>query len=360
MNQFSFKLLQQLDFGTSGRNEVFSPLSVHQLMVIALGGMRGESASQLSEALAITDLAKESEKASSFLRSLAQDEGRVLDVANGIWIRPPMTLNPEFERNARSRYQAQVSPLSLDNAEAVNQVNEWVKSKTRERIERLFDRFNDREKLVLVNALAFDGKWKKPFAPRRTAKHAFRAGEDELQVDMMSLSLDAPYAEWRGRQAVRLDYEGDAYGMVVVLPRQGESLGELVEDLNAQAWTELLRSMNSRQGSVKLPKFRFNAGYSLVEPMRELGARRMFAPNFDFTFFQGERVEAYVGQIAHKAFIETDEEGTKAAAATGMTVGVTSLPVDPPFQFVADRPFFFAIVDIRSQEPLFLGTVVRP
>jgi serpin B len=208
--------------------------------------------------------------------------------------------------------------------------------------------FNANTALVLANALHFKAAWDEPFHVTREGPFKLASGA-EIKVPVMSQTEHFGYAEKDGARAVELRYEGGRFSMVIVLPREGAA-GAVPEGL--------VDAIKGRKVEIHLPRFRIESGYRLEETLVAMGMKTVFGPDADLSGINGER-DLFVAAVAHKAFIQVDEEGTEAAAATVAMAEVKS-EVGKPVEFRVDRPFLFLIRDRERKTVLFLGRVSDP
>jgi serpin B len=215
--------------------------------------------------------------------------------------------------------------------------------------------------MVLANAIYFKGKWQRAFDSKVTKPRAFHSSENqESQVPMMGQDGEFEYQEGNGCQAVRLPYKGRRLGLYVLLPEASSSVAKLLGALNIQVWQEqLLRQMASRKGSIVLPRFKLEYGAELKQPLQTMGMRLPFSDNADFSGMSPSPL--FLSAVKHKSFVEVNEEGTEAAAATIAVMRAQSVrPETKPFEMVVDRPFLFVIADQVTKAILFLGIVIDP
>jgi serpin B len=286
-------------------------------------------------------------------------------MANGLWVQQGFPLKPDFLRALLSNYDTRTETVDFGNAEAAaDAINAWVKEQTQGLIEKLFQAgdFDAQTRLALVNTLYFEGKWQFPFPKDATQDAPFYLERGETrQVPMMRLSERLPYLKGEGFEAVALPYgEGD-YRFYLFLPDKGRTVADLRKQLTPENWGKWLGAFRVVQGSLQMPRFKIEAKYDLKPPLSALGMGVAFDPDrADFSRIADVSPERlFIQKAIQKAVVEVDEEGTKAAAATGITVGVTSVPVDQ-FSLVADRPFLFAIVHQPTGTVLFVGVVRQP
>lgn len=242
-------------------------------------------------------------------------------------------------------------------AEARRRINDWVAERTNDRTEDLLPQgsISSTTRLVLTNAVYFVGMWKYPFEEERTGPGAFTALDGtEQEVSMMHASIEVPYAEFDGHHLVELPYASGDTSMVIVVPAAGEF--EAFEgDLSVDRLATMLEATTTPQVDLALPKFGVESKFSLVEAMQALGMERAFTGDADFSGM-AEGGDLFVSEIVHQAFVEVDERGTEAAAATAVVMD-ESAPAER-VELTVDRPFLFYIRDRPTETPPFLGRVV--
>ena len=366
--QFALTMLQQLDDASAGENLCFSPLSLALALSMTLNGAEGETYDAIAKTLGYTEQKLDAVNAQA--RALSRllkpaDESITTHMANGLWVQQGFPLKPDFLRALLTHYETRTETVDFGNAEATaNAINTWVKEQTQGLIEKLFQAgdFDAQTRLALVNTLYFEGAWQYPFPKDATQDAPFylESGATK-QVPMMRLSERLPYYKGDGFEAVALPYgEGD-YRFYLFLPDKGRTVAEFRKQLTPENWGKWLEAFRVVQGSLQMPRFKIEAKYDLKPPLSALGMGVAFDPDrADFSRIADVSPERlFIQKAIQKVVVEVDEEGTKAAAATGITVGVTSVPVDQ-FSLVADRPFLFAIVHQPTGTVLFVGVVRQP
>jgi serine protease inhibitor len=366
--QFALAMLQQLDDPKTGENLCFSPLSLALALSMTLNGAEGETYDAIAKTLGYTEQKLDAINTQS--RALARllkpdDKSITVHMANGLWVQQGFPLKPDFLRALLTHYETRTETVDFRNAEAAtNAINTWVKEQTQGLIEKLFQAgdFDAQTRLALVNTLYFEGAWQYPFPKDATQDAPFylESGATK-QVPMMRLSERLPYLRGEGFEVVALPYgEGD-YRFYLFLPDKGRTVADLRKQLTSENWGKWLGAFRVVQGSLQMPRFKIEAKYDLKPPLSALGMGVAFDPDrADFSRIADVSPERlFIQKAIQKAVVEVDEEGTKAAAATGIMVGVTSVPVDQ-FNMVVDRPFLFAIVHQPTGTVLFLGVVRQP
>jgi serpin B len=217
-------------------------------------------------------------------------------------------------------------------------------------------------RLFLANAVYFKGKWADPFKERDTKDRPFylRNGSPKT-ISMMTQSKTFAYRHGPGYQAVRLPYEGENLAMYVFLPETNSSLEQLLGIMDGDNWQRVTRpGFTEKEGRLVLPKFMIEYSVALNEPLKALGMRQAFDPlGADFS---GIAPQLYISAPRQKTFVEVKEEGTEAAAVTGISVlsAAMPMPILDPFQMIVDRPFLFLIADRQTETILFLGVLFDP
>jgi serpin B len=357
---FAFRAYRAVAAESAGKNVLISPYSVNQALGLAYLGSKGETQQAFARVLGLPAPAAYAAAQKSARAARGADDGS-LSVANSLWLRAGWNFRAAYVKSAREDLGAAAFRRDFD-AKTLAEINAWTSDATRGRIPKILDVLNRDCVAVLVNAIDFKAAWETPFDAARTEPADFHpASGPAFLHPMMERGGMFAYAEREGLQVATLPYGDDLREMTVVLPARGRPLPEL----DAASWRALLAERKYRRGFVHLPRFRFDYSTELAEALSALGLAVAFDPaRADF----GGMAEARspeerqsISRVIHKTFIAVDESGTEAGAATAVAMRAGSAPPrDEPFQFVADRPFLFAIVDSRLPEPLFLGAVQDP
>jgi serpin B len=292
-----------------------------------------------------------------------------LRVANRVYAERTATPEPAYVALTRDAYQAPIEFVDfIESYEPVRlQINDWVADTTVDRIRDLLppDSLNSRTRFVLVNAIYFKGDWARQFDPEDTQSQLFLLAEgDEVDVQMMNLKHTFGYAEREdGWKILDMPYLNDELSMVWLLPKQRGGLAELEADLSADLLQDLRRHTRRTEVEVAIPRFKMEPpALSMKSPLMQLGMMKAFDPDADFTGIADLPDGLYISEVFHKAFIEVNEEGSEAAAATAivMETKMAIMPEALPPRFIADHPFIFALIDNRTQVILFMGRVSDP
>jgi len=367
-NEFGFQLFQALM--EEEENKMISPTSIYTALAMTMNGAGGETREAMEEVLGVSgvDLERFNQNNLARLYLLQEaDEDVILNIANSMWMREDIELNPAFVERNQQYYDAVARALDFSTEESVETINQWVNDSTEGLIEEIVDYpIDPMTILFLINAVYFQGDWTEAFDPENTEEELFHGPEGAIEnVPFMHRNDEFSYLNKEGEfQAIRLPYgEEEQMAMYVFLPAEESSLREFVEALTAKNWNEWQKQFSREEGQLWLPRFTMEYEKSLKEVLAHLGMEIAFDPNqadfFDMvTWDEGDRV--YISDVKHKSFIEVDETGTEAAAVTSVEMRVESAPMTPPFEMKVNRPFYFLIHDEATNEVLFNGTVVNP
>jgi serpin B len=366
MNAFTAASYQRLTGGD--RNLILSPFNIATALSMALGGARGQTASEMAAVLH----QHYDSSYDSALAALVADlgvagnlGGNELLTANGLWVRKGLPIQPAFQKTLANDYHAPLVPLDfVANAEGARaEINRWVEQRTKDKIKNLFPSgsLNGQTQLVLASAIYFYGKWQDPFSASRTQPAAFKLQSGATaQANFMNQTAHFNYGETPASQILELRYAGTGIAFDVLLPKTSSGLADLERSLTSDSLTGWLGSLASRNVRVALPKFRAESEFSLRKTLSAMGMPAAFSNHADFSGID-ERDRLAISEVLHKAFVDVSEQGTEAAAATGISmVLATAHAPEPPVIFRADHPFLFLIRDTRSGVILFIGRLMKP
>jgi serpin B len=292
-------------------------------------------------------------------------EGAEFKQANSFWVLPGYRFLPEYLKALTDDYKADARQANFTgNPEAARQeINLWTAEQTKDKIKDLFppNSLTTLTRMVLVNAVYFKGLWEKSFPKERTNEADFTPYSGApVKAKMMTFpkNADLDYTENEEVQALRLPYKGGTLAMLLVLPRDAAKFAAFEKGLDAAALAGLRAGLGREKVKVFLPRFTFSSMFSLNDALAGLGMPLAFTDAADFSGIDGSK-RLYIQKAVQKAFIEVNEEGTEAAAATGVAMGLKSIDM-PAAVFRADRPFLFFIEDTKSGAVLFMGRVENP
>ncbi len=371
---FALSFYDQVREGSE--NIIFSPISLSIALSMTLAGAETSTETAIMEALHFS--LSENEIYPTFnalLQAVEESQGAIpeesegsrfqLNIANSIWGQASFDFKRPFLDTLAQHYGAGLYTVDFiqNPQEARIAINDWVEDETEGKIEDLIppEAIDNLTRLVLANAIYFNGSWLHPFDESNTQEGEFKTLDgSRVSVDMMKLSgQDLPYVQGTNYQVVSLPYLSTDFSMAIVLPDEGtfEAFEDTLspEDL-ADIWAELA----PRPLNLQMPKFDFESAINANDPLKSLGMAEAFDADLsDFTGIADVN-DLHITDVVHKATINVDEGGTEAAAATAVIIGRESAPIDEPISLVIDRPFLFLIQHIPTGSILFMGRVIQP
>ena len=361
-NGFSFSLFRQVQAATNaGANIFVSPLSVATALGMTLNGAAGETEAAIRSALGLDGLARDDINRSfrDLIALLEGLDGRVeFAIANSIWAREGVVFDPQFLEVNRQYFAARVEALDFSAPGAAATINDWVDERTRGRIPTIVDDGLPPDLLLfVVNAIYFKGDWTRPFdaALTRGAPFALSSG-DSVDVPTMThgTAIEVRSGHSGGVQVLELPYARGAFSMLVLAPDDPAALDAVANALDPDAWEEWVSRLQDGEAMVYLPRFSFSFDVTLNDALDSLGMGLAFTGAADFTRVRPEGGLS-ISEVRHKAFVDVNEAGTEAAAATS-----TSIIDSGPAIIRIDRPFLFILRERLTGTVLFLGRVMDP
>jgi serine protease inhibitor len=358
-NSFGFSLFRQLTQTDPGKNVFLSPTSIALALEIVYNGAGGDTQQAMAQTLqlqgvSITDLNNANAALQASLDS--PDPQVQLIVANSLWLHQDRNqVKQTFIQTNQDFYGSEIGDL----AGVPDNVNAWVSGKTNGKITDLLPKDDYSNTVaIIVNAIYFKGAWAQKFDAANTADGPFTLADGtQKSCRLMHQTHTFGYFQGDHFQALRLPYGQNRLSMMVFLPDAGTSLSAFLANLTPQNWNTWMGSFHDASVDLALPRFKSVYGAPLNAPLTALGMGIAFDPNGRANF-EGIAQNAYITKVQHKTFVEVTEEGTEAAAATSVGVGVTSVMV--PVSFTVDHPFFCAIRDDKTGVILFLGSILDP
>lgn len=369
-NAFAVDLYQKLQ--SAKGNLFFSPYSIDTALAMAYAGARGQTAQQMAQAM---HFALPQDKLNDAFGAMIQDlnqRGRVgqmqlyqFVVANALWGQKGYPFNKDYQDLLKRAYDASLNEVDFKQTEeARKQINAWVEKQTNEKIKDLIPprAINPLTRLVLTNAIYFKSNWADQFKKNATKDEPFHVSADQtVNVPMMHQQHRFGYVENEQMQVLELPYTGYGLSMLVLLPKKVDGIADLERNLTAENLGKWESSLRRRPVIVSMPKFKIEAQLGLADTLKSMGMTDAFSP--DKADFSGiATVEKLcISDVIHKAYVDVNEEGTEAAAATAvMMVGAAMPKPEEPVTFTAEHPFLFVIWHRPSQAVLFMGRLVEP
>ncbi len=371
-NQFALELYGKLK-GQEG-NLFFSPYSISTALAMTCGGARGTTAEAMAKTLHFTLDNKELHPAfASLIQEVNGDpkldpkkRGYQLSTANALWAQKDYRFLPEYLRLTKDNYGAGVQEVDFASATegARKTINDWVEKETHDKIKELLKKgvLTPMTSLVLTNAIYFKGNWASQFKKDQTKEETFHLSADRtIKTPLMHQTHTFGYGENDTYQTLEMPYVGKHLSMVVLLPRKVDGLPTLEKAMAADNFAAGLAQLAKQQVHITLPRFKTTSEFSLQETLSALGMGVAFSNGADFSGMDGKE-SLKLSAVIHKAFVDVNEEGTEAAAATGVILEPKSEVGRPRVvpEFRADHPFVFLIRDVRNNSILFLGRITNP
>ncbi|MBN1975410.1 MAG: serpin family protein [Sedimentisphaerales bacterium] len=373
INKFAYNLYDKIkdspEIKKNGGNLFFSPYSISAALGMTYTGARGNTAKEMADVLQLPPLELEKIAAAygqlqNQLQANPKTSEYQLNIANALWGQKGYNFLPEFLEINKKYFDSGLTELDFAKSEEARKIiNTWVEDKTKEKIKDLITpgALDPLTRLVLTNAIYFKGNWAVQFKEENTKPADFNVTENKkVEVPMMHQKGKYFYGESDTIQVLQMPYKGEELAMFIVLPKAGVSLSDVEKQINSESPYIFSSISRSKQGvEVFLPKFKMTCGtIALKEILIAMGMKDAFSSIADFSGMTGKR-DLFISAVMHKAFVEVNEEGTEAAAATAVIMQKDEPRPTPVFR--ADRPFIFMITDIRGQNDiLFMGRLVDP
>ncbi|CAN5447938.1 serpin family protein [soil metagenome] len=347
------------------KNIVVSPYSVSTALSMAYNGAGGKTKSEMQTVLDYEKLsnAAVNEQNSTLYKSLMKvNPTSELTVANAMFANKNFSFNKNFMDANQKYYGAKLENLDFSDQGTVSKINNWVKDNTKAKIPSIIDKVGADAVLYLVNAVYFKGVWLDEFKKEETQTTDFNLSNGKKKpVQMMNCSAKMSYFAGDNFQAVTLPYKDKRLQMWVLLPSEKSNIAALIEKLNTDSFKIWKQSFNNEHGHLGLPRFKVEYKTELSSVLKAIGMPCAFeADCADFKSMIEQN--AVISKVLHKTYLEVNEKGTEAAAATAIEMSVTSAQMNPkpPFEMVCDRPFIVVIRDQQTDALLFMGAIVDP
>ena len=360
--RFGFKLFAQLAREDAGKNLFISPASVSLALTLVYNGASGRTEAALARTLELEGMGLDevNQASGALMKALQRTDPQVrLAIANALWAAKAVPFKPAFTRDLQDAYDAKIAEVDFSDPTTLVLINDWVKKQTEGKIKSILSKLDPLSLLVLVNAIYFKGKWTRPFDEDNTRDGPFTLLDGSRKtVQMMSQSGSYHVCRDRGFQAVRLPYGDKRTAMTIFLPDRRSSLDAFRTRLTPDNWNVWMSRFRRMEGSIVLPRFKLEYEQNLNRTLAALGMGIALGSGANFSAMCD--TPAYISKVIHKTFVEVNEEGTEAAAATAVVMMKAAMMPQKTFRMVVDRPFFCAIRDDHTGALLFMGSIVDP
>ena len=359
-NDFAIDLLQQVaSQELPTENLLVSPTSVLLALGMTLNGAEGDTKNEMEDALGFDGLTTKeiNIRYDNLIYQLMTADPKVsFEIANSIWYRDGFAVKPEFLDVNDKYFDAEIKSLDFAKPKAKDEINDWVKDKTKNKISKIIDEIKKEDVMFLINAIYFKGDWKYEFDKSKTRKHPFKLGSGATaEVDMMSVEEELSYYETENFQLVDLPYNDGKFTMTVLLP---DEMNNVFDDLSFTALEAAINNMGSQKIVLKFPKLKMDYSVLLNESLKAMGMELPFSDAADLTGIADADLK--ISKVSHKTYIDIDEEGTEAAAVTSVGVSVTSVNPNQPKFMIVDKPYLIFLREVETGTIIFAGKVVNP
>lgn len=372
-NQFALDYYSQLK-KDDDENIFFSPFSISSALAMTYEGARGETAEEIQSVFyfPVDDSLMRTEYAAVFDELNKGDKKYELSTANALWAQEDYQFLDEYLNRVEEYYGGKANNLDFKKDPEGSRVtiNDWVEDQTNDKIKDLIPQgvINELTRLILTNAIYFKGEWVKQFNEEETKEEDFRISKNNfVRVPMMQRTDEDArfnYAENDKLQILEMPYSGEELSMLILLPKN-DDLRAIENLLSTPKLSEWKKDLENQRVDVYIPKFKFETKYFMANDLKTMGMPTAFQwPGADFSGMDGKK-DLYIGEVIHQAFVEVNEEGTEAAAATavimfeGVSISMGQETPEIPI-FYADHPFIFLIQERASGNILFIGRVINP
>ena len=362
-NQFAFDFFKQISMSEKG-NIFFSPISLSTAMGMTYAGTAGETQKQIAKVFHFPANSKKfhSQQGSTIKWLGSKADSIELSIVNMLWAEKTYPFKNSYSKLIKKTYSAAVEPVDFINKyeESRTLINDNILKATNDKIKNLLPAgsVNNLTRLVLTNAVYFKANWQTKFEKDKTIDAKFYVTpQDPLKCRMMGAKSNFNYFEDAKIQALDLSYSGNNYSMLIILPRNNESVEELVKGMTQESLSTITKGLTLEKINISIPRFQFSTGYQLKQVLSEMGMPQPFSDDANFSNMTS-RNDLKISDVFHKAFIEVNEQGTEAAAATAVVVRMKSIGNEK--FFTANHPFVFLIREKSTGTILFMGRMVDP
>ncbi len=360
-NQFSFELLSRINQKHQNDNIFISPFSITTALSMTLNGANGETLEAMKETLGFGSM--ELEEINHGYADLVEflfnlDKTVNLNVANSNWYKNEYHIKPEFETVLNEYYKAEIFGANFNDPKLKDDINNWIEDATNGKIKNMLDEVSEDAVMYLINAIYFKAKWKHQFEKGETQNRPFYLMDGStIQAEtMFSEGVRIKHNYSNGVRLIDLPYGNGQFYFTILLPDESSQVNELASNLTAESFANFLKDTTSYETQVFLPKFKLEYKEELLPILEEMGLKD---GGSDLSNLFVENLNLFISKVLHQSFLEVNEEGSEAAAATIVGVELTSMPQEPA-QIHINRPFVFFIRENHSNTILFSGKLMDP
>jgi len=365
-NSFTFELFNYLD---NNENLFLSPFSVSSALAMTYEGAKGKTRTEMSKVLHFPQenlkVNKDFSEIINKTQSSRSSKHYTFNIANSLWAQQDFNFLHSYFETIKKYYHAPIQMVDYKDAGNLEKVrlgiNKWVESKTNNKIKDLIGTgdLDDETKLVLVNAVYFLSEWQKAFKKESTKKDIFYSFNEKVEKDFMRTSSRMKYLKSEKCQMLEVPYKNNKASMIIVMPNENQNFNEFKKSFNSETLSSSLKKASYENIRLILPKFKIEFKTDLSKTLSNVGMKRAFTGRADFSGMTCKK-NLRIDKIIHQTFINIDEAGTEAAAATAVVMKrITSVGPSKKTEFKANRPFMFVIRENSTGSILFIGQLVK-
>ena len=362
-NTFSFDIFKLvMQENSDVENVMISPLSISYALSMTLNGANGATRDSMMKALRyynidIEDINNSYKDLTDKLMEI--DERVVMEIANSVWVEERLRVKQAFIDKLKEYFDAEAHDFSVSDPDIVDVINQWIEDHTHGKIKDMIDELPPDIAMLLINAIYFNGKWKYEFDEENTTDMPFfPEGGSQLDVPMMNQEITARINATEKFILLELPYGQGNYVMDVILPDDGYTTSDIIPMLNSDDWYNWVEGMHNEDVDLYMPRFKYEFKTELKDVLTAMGMGIAFTP-FAADFSNISEQDLFISKVLHQTFIETNEEGTEAAAATVVMIELTSMPPGP-LEIKLDKPFIYLIRETSTNGIVFMGKTGNP
>ncbi|HNW68895.1 MAG TPA: serpin family protein [Bacteroidales bacterium] len=365
-NLFALDLYKKI--GNNQANLFYSPYSISTALAMTYAGAKGKTENEMAMVMHFpANNAEFYTKYNDVLKNInALNNGSTVNIytVNSIWAQKDFKFRDEFMGILKNSFNSSVNLVDFikETENSRIQINKWVETQTNEKIKELIKPglIDYLTRMVLVNAIYFKADWQTTFDKQQTQKMDFRMDEtNAVSCDFMFAEQEFKFYENEdGLKAIEIPYSSGKMSMLIILPKDNAGFSTLKKEINPDFYKKVNSALVSKKVKLYLPKFKIISEFELSDMLKQMGMPEAFSDRADFSGMTGTK-DLKISKVIHKAFVEVNETGTEAAAATAVVMRVKSMPVAPP-EFRADHPFMFIIKENTDNSILFAGNIYNP
>ena len=364
-NDFAFEIFSKINTTEPGKNIFISPLSISTALSMTANGAGGETKKGIKKTLHQEDISDEEINAAyksleEFLTEL--DPKVIMNLANSNWYKQEYHIEENFRKILNDYYDAEVKAADFNDPGTKDVINVWIEDKTNGKIKEMLDMIPSSAVMYLINAIYLKATWQYQFEKDQTEKSDFYLSNGSVvKTDMMfSEGVNVRFFANEEIQYIELPYGNGQFVFSIILPHDSEKLDEIIDRMDIDQFNSFVEESDTSTYQVYLPKFKIEYKITLNEILSKMGMEKSFGSNANFSDLFVEALDLYISRVLHQSFLEVDEEGTEAAAATIVEIVETSAGPDTKPSLVINQPFVFFIREKHSESILFSGKLMDP